>query len=1084
MSNQTHQKKTSTQLSHGGEINLETDEEYSNYFNFPNSANVNGGNLPSSTPFSKQSNGQPPNALISSNTTTVASSNNIQANTPTRAINTPASSSSTSSTSASSTSSTAQKIAPQLTVRVNPNLSKPTTPSSGSVFSTNINASTSTAITTPGAKSVNTSNTASSIQNKVLSHSVYGSSITTTSSSPSSSANGIGSPTASKVLPGGTIVIGNIKFPANPSLVMMNPTLNTSNSSTVSSDKKNLMACNGTQKSNESKPAVSPNATDIPSGSVTTPKKEPVEQSRTTPTSATTSADSVELESPAADSLPQNEENQENSGKKGKKGKKTSSSNNNRARSKTCKRWTEAQNRALRDAVLKYGPRNWKKIAAEIGGQFTADQCNQRWHRVSNPRIIKGDWTPEEDDLLFSLVQEFGESAWTKVAETIPGRTDIQCRHRFFQRKKEIELGVVRNVGTTSISSSSTTPLEADNTTDHPNAKPSTLSSVPSTFGALSPKATPVTNRFNTLLESTSNGQVIPSAMLLKQQRIESEQGLTNNDSLDNTAGAKDEQHSSSMNLSEYRKFARQYTNYGKRSNEFSSNDMSAFSYIEKEIFDDNTEFGGTSSDDFASSLFVKTAEDQSLAVEQQKNDTEKEPIEAYGSRMEVDEEEDNEMLEIDHETPVSTASTSTSSSGNPIQINLISNSSNDSISVALTASANKSDATLSNKIEKLSKKSGTLNRMRGNLNVFIPWSESEENILKRECLPYLNQEIPDFATILTNHSSSFHPLHTPDVLKKHFLQLKAAGIDFSDPMSTIPPAQGYSNHGILESELSLLEEIKQKERKKDKKKDTKEPKAKKSTESAGKTKRKAKDSISDTSSPNVLPQRGSKRKAKVIGEAVEDDNFKSTASGRFGAKKSRTKKQQLKKQMIEASTDDMEDRSGQQALFEALNIIGSTSNFQTKAEEQKSQHETSTAPMSTYDAAEMMLLSFSNYIVNSSATNDSNETMNPDAADTLEKELLSNPKTAKLGERNITFPIISDNGVPSPFGQTLTTSSKITIKQISNYIRKKLALPDSKQIVITVNGRKVSDQNLKLDRIMSSYDINLEELELHYSTI
>jgi hypothetical protein len=456
---------------------------------------------------------------------------------------------------------------------------------------------------------------------------------------------------------------------------------------------------------------------------------------------------------------------------------------------------------------------------------------------------------------------------------------------------------------------------------------------------------------------------------------------------------------------------------------------------------------------------------------------------------MEVDEEEDNEMLEIDHEAPaslsVSTASTSTSSSGNPIQVNLISNSSNDSISVTLTASANKSDATLSNKIEKLSKKTGTVNRMRGNLNVFIPWSESEENILKRECLPYLNQDIPDFATILTNHSSSFHPLHTPDVLKKHFLQLKAAGIDFNDPMSTIPPAQAYSNHGILESELSLLEEIKQKkERKKDKKKDAKEPKAKKSTESAGKTKRKVKDSISDTSSPNVLPQRGSKRKAKVIGEAAEDDNFKSTASGRFGAKKSRTKKQQLKKQKIKTSTDDMEDRGGQQALFEALNIIGSTSNFQTKEEKQKSEHETSTAPMSTYDAAEMMLLSFSNYIVNSSATNDSNETMNPDAADTLEKELLSNPKTAKLGERNITFPIISDNGVPSPFGQTLTTSSKITIKQISNYIRKKLGLPDLKQIVITVNGRKVSDQNLKLDRIMSSYDINLEELELHYSTI
>jgi hypothetical protein len=50
----------------------------------------------------------------------------------------------------------------------------------------------------------------------------------------------------------------------------------------------------------------------------------------------------------------------------GKRGNKRS-----RNRSKTCQRWTEEQNRALREAVLKYGPRNWKKIAVEIGGLFT-----------------------------------------------------------------------------------------------------------------------------------------------------------------------------------------------------------------------------------------------------------------------------------------------------------------------------------------------------------------------------------------------------------------------------------------------------------------------------------------------------------------------------------------------------------------------------------------------------------------------------------------------------------------------------------------------------------------------------------------
>ncbi|KAG2393274.1 hypothetical protein C9374_006805 [Naegleria lovaniensis] len=113
-----------------------------------------------------------------------------------------------------------------------------------------------------------------------------------------------------------------------------------------------------------------------------------------------------------------------------------------KGRSKTCKRWTEEQNRLLKDAVLRYGPRNWKKIASEIsGGMFTADQCNQHWHRVLHPRIIKGEWTQEEDNLLFDKVAEYGESSWTKVAEFLIGRTDIQCRHRYFQKKKEVETG-------------------------------------------------------------------------------------------------------------------------------------------------------------------------------------------------------------------------------------------------------------------------------------------------------------------------------------------------------------------------------------------------------------------------------------------------------------------------------------------------------------------------------------------------------------------------------------------------------------------------------------------------------------------
>eukprot|EP00762_Andalucia_godoyi_P004928 ANDGO_01381.mRNA.1 Myb-like protein M len=107
-------------------------------------------------------------------------------------------------------------------------------------------------------------------------------------------------------------------------------------------------------------------------------------------------------------------------------------------RSAHCRRWTAEQDEQLRLAVQMHGARNWKRIGAELGNIFTADQCNQHWHRVLNPQITKGDWTLQEDMLLQSLVDRYGESSWIRVAKEMgSARTDIQCRHRYFQRKRD-----------------------------------------------------------------------------------------------------------------------------------------------------------------------------------------------------------------------------------------------------------------------------------------------------------------------------------------------------------------------------------------------------------------------------------------------------------------------------------------------------------------------------------------------------------------------------------------------------------------------------------------------------------------------
>lgn len=92
-------------------------------------------------------------------------------------------------------------------------------------------------------------------------------------------------------------------------------------------------------------------------------------------------------------------------------------------------RWTEAQDEALRQAVEKYGQRNWKSIAEEVEGRNHA-QCLQRWNKVLKPGLVKGHWSYEEDSILERMVLQ-GCHSWSEVSAHIPGRTAKQCRERW-----------------------------------------------------------------------------------------------------------------------------------------------------------------------------------------------------------------------------------------------------------------------------------------------------------------------------------------------------------------------------------------------------------------------------------------------------------------------------------------------------------------------------------------------------------------------------------------------------------------------------------------------------------------------------
>ncbi|KAG9454676.1 hypothetical protein H6P81_007580 [Aristolochia fimbriata] len=92
--------------------------------------------------------------------------------------------------------------------------------------------------------------------------------------------------------------------------------------------------------------------------------------------------------------------------------------------------WTPQEDETLRKAVEAFKGKSWKKIAAFFPDRSEV-QCLHRWQKVLNPELIKGPWTPEEDDKIIELVGNYGPTKWSVIAKSLHGRIGKQCRERW-----------------------------------------------------------------------------------------------------------------------------------------------------------------------------------------------------------------------------------------------------------------------------------------------------------------------------------------------------------------------------------------------------------------------------------------------------------------------------------------------------------------------------------------------------------------------------------------------------------------------------------------------------------------------------
>ncbi len=98
--------------------------------------------------------------------------------------------------------------------------------------------------------------------------------------------------------------------------------------------------------------------------------------------------------------------------------------------------WTEKEDKLLNNWVSKYGPCNWTKCSEYIKGR-SGKQCREHWNNALDPKITKGQWTPEEDLLIMIFYKKYGGS-WKRIIPIFQKRTENSIKNRFFSQLRKI----------------------------------------------------------------------------------------------------------------------------------------------------------------------------------------------------------------------------------------------------------------------------------------------------------------------------------------------------------------------------------------------------------------------------------------------------------------------------------------------------------------------------------------------------------------------------------------------------------------------------------------------------------------------